>query len=193
MAGETLVVKNKKTGETYTVLTGSNGTALCVVPKNADYELSLKHFANVTTIHVENTSRQALATYEYTILYPSSQEIEKQKLEREIRIAERDSLYKLFDLKKELPIEQFNKYIQFNLDSIKQGLKEDPHHFQATRNAVCAVLYRFRDKWMEKVLVTDVTGSMYPYREATIAFDVKREMSVPKASRQTANLTKQQL
>ena len=33
------------------------------------------------------------------------------------------------------------------------------------KKVVCAVLYRYREKWTSKVIVTDVTGSMYPYME----------------------------
>ena len=47
---------------------------------------------------------------------------------------------------------------------------------------MCAVLYRNRKKWPAKTIVTDVTGSMYPYMEQVAAWHFLEAMNKGKSA-----------
>jgi hypothetical protein len=160
---ENIVLIGQKTGIKYTGITGENGATLFLVPKNDIYEIHLKYFPKISTINVQNSLKRALTTFNFIINYPSSEEVEKQKIEQDKRIAERDSLYKLFEKAKELKSKEFTESVGVYKEEVKEKLKEDDHTFEKKQNAIGSVLYRFRKEWTQKVIVTDVTGSMFPY------------------------------
>jgi hypothetical protein len=179
VVGDSIAIIGKKRGLKYQAMTGRNGSVLFVIPKDDSYQIDLKYSSNIATINVESSKNIDLSTFSYTIIYPSSKENDERKREQEISIAVRDSLYKIFKsemssadtslLFKRLKKEWESSFAQYepnkplNIDSIKQKLKQDPHYFEKISNAVCAIFFRFHKKWADKVIVTDVTGSMYPY------------------------------
>jgi hypothetical protein len=160
---ENIVLIGQKTGVKYSGITSENGSVLFVVPKNDIYEVHLKYFPKITALNVQNSTQRALTTFNFIINYPSSQDVEKQKMEQDKRIAERDSLYKMYDKAKELKSKEFTESVGVYKEEVKEKLKEDTRIFEKKENVIGAVLYRFRKEWTQKVIVTDVTGSMFPY------------------------------
>lgn len=96
-------------------------------------------------------------------------------------LAKRDSLRKTLKGKygKDIDVTFFDKRIPLGCGSsslIEQllqqkaklytkALKEDPAFFEKENQAVLAPLYRLRKKFVNKIIVTDITGSMSPYME----------------------------
>jgi hypothetical protein len=160
---DSIVLIGKKTGIKYPKITSENGSALFIVPKSDNYEVHLKYFPKISTINVENSRLRALTTFTYIVNYPSSNDVETQKMEAEKRIAERDSLYKLFEKANEIKRDKLTESIGVYKEEVKEKLTKDTHAFEQTQNVIGAVLYRFRKEWTRKVIVTDVTGSMFPY------------------------------
>jgi hypothetical protein len=161
--GDSITLISKKNGQKYTLKTGRNGSALFVVPKDDVYEIHLKDFPKLSTITVENSPLQYLTTIEFGINYPSAAEVEKFKIDAEKRIFERDSLYKLFEKSKELTAPELHKSMGVYQEEAKPKVELDSNYFIKRREVIGSVFYRFRKEWTTKVIVTDVTGSMYPY------------------------------
>jgi hypothetical protein len=172
VVGEKITIVGQKTGQKYEALTRENGSVLYIVPKDDSYEISLQYFPKIWTLNAQSSMSRDLTTFSYTITYPSSIEVDKRKKEAEKRIEERDSLYRTTKKKSELAVPEFTSKIGSEKDMMLKKVERDPHYFEKIHNAVCAVLYRFSTKWTEKVIVTDVTGSMYPYLEELALWNV---------------------
>jgi hypothetical protein len=163
VVGDTITLISKKNGQKFSLKTGQNGSALFVVPKDDIYEIHLKDFPKLSSINVENSPPQYLTTIEFGINYPSAAEVEKFKIDAEKRILERDSLYKLFEKPKELTAPELRESIGVYQEDAKPKLEQDTNYFIKKREVIGSVFYRFRKEWTTKIIVTDVTGSMYPY------------------------------
>ncbi|MEQ1745600.1 MAG: hypothetical protein ABMA02_09250 [Saprospiraceae bacterium] len=50
----------------------------------------------------------------------------------------------------------------------REAVKANPRYFEKTGQVVQAALYRMRDRWKNKMIVTDLTGSMSPYMDQVI-------------------------
>ena len=163
VVGDTIRIVGEKSGQQFETVTKANGSALFIVPKYDSYQINLKYFTKIATIDVKSNLKYDFMTFTYKIIYPSSSEFDKRKREEEIRIVERDSLYKIFDKKYELSDPELTSKLALAKDSVLRKLEQDPRYFEKAKNVVCAVLNRFQKQWVDKVIVTDVTGSMYPY------------------------------
>ncbi len=159
---EAIVVESKKGGKQYKGKTSKNGTCLFAVPLDDTYFINISQAKNVIQTKVE--SEVPIYLYDCLILYPSTKEILEQKRIDSIRLAERDILFKKLYATK---ITDEKPHLKENIITeavpLKTKLKEDSQYFEKTGNVVCAVLYRFQQKWNSKMIVTDLTGSMYPY------------------------------
>ncbi|GAB2815471.1 hypothetical protein [Ferruginibacter profundus] len=159
--GDTILVKGKKMAE-QKIRTSANGTAIVILPADDHYTVSLKYFPNVYDINIEKENNLILAN-DLILNYPGVKEFEKQKKEEADFIAYRDSIYKATEKTKELKLESLLPKIASEIEFVTKKLKDDPGYFERERNVVCAVLKR--NKWPSRMIVTDVTGSMYPYMQ----------------------------
>lgn len=50
----------------------------------------------------------------------------------------------------------------------REAVAHDPKYFEKSGEAVKATLYRMRERWKNKVIVTDLTGSMSPYMDQVV-------------------------
>ena len=57
------------------------------------------------------------------------------------------------------------KRIIVKSEQAAEKLKENPDYFEAVGMEVCAVMHRLKDSWNKKIIITDLTCSMYPYFE----------------------------
>ncbi len=159
---EVIEVKSKNAKKTYKGKTNKNGTYLFIVPKNDTYFINISHVKNIITTKIG--TEKSLSLYDCNILYPNTKELLENRKNDSIRIAKRESEYK--KIAKEWT--DFNKKIlkaEINAEAkiAKEKLKKDPKYFEKAKNTVCAVMFRVRKKWNTKMIVTDLTGSMYPY------------------------------
>jgi len=158
LKNETVTIKG--TGSEIRLVTGSSGSALAIVPAKDKYRVSLKYFHDVFEIDVKE-EKNTLFTNTVTLKYPSSREYEMEKEEQAKRIATRDSLYAALEKMKEKTRADLQKQLILESADVTRKLSGDPHYFEKNNMDICAVLYR--NKWKSKMIVTDVTGSMYPY------------------------------
>lgn len=184
VVGDSILLISKKNGKQYRLLTEKNGSALFIVPKNDSYEIHLKHFDKIATIGVENTPQKGFSTFTYTISYPSAKEVENRKREEVISKAERDSAYKIYKKEIDLNPLEFNKRMKkaiaefSDYNEYKLRVDDRSKHLLKKDNEVGEVLTRLKDKSTSKIIVADVTGSMYPYLEQLalwLSFDLMKK------------------
>lgn len=162
--GETIIVKGTSSNSNYKLKTGINGSALAILPTNDKYKISLKYFPNVFKINVGKETN-TIFTNTVKLKYPSSKEFEIQKEDQAKRLAKRDSLYMTFGKIKEKILSDLKTHLATQDSAAIKGLREDEYYFKNHNIEVCEVLNRNKNKWKSKMIVTDVTGSMYPYME----------------------------
>jgi hypothetical protein len=172
VVGDSIVLISRKAKREYGLITQKNGSALFIVPKDDTYEIHLKDFGEIAAIGSENTTKTAFKTFNYSINYPSAKDVEKSRKEIILSKAERDSAYKLYKKELELNPIEFNKRMKKAIAEFTEMYSEayielEPHskYLKEKRNEVSEVLKRYKGKSAGKVIVSDVTGSMYPYME----------------------------
>ncbi|MBN1253484.1 MAG: hypothetical protein JXR51_11930 [Bacteroidales bacterium] len=162
VSDEIIEIESKKGKKIYKAKTNSSGTCLFAVPKNDTYYVNISQAKNVVSVDVK--SEEALYLYNCDILYPSTKEILAIKKEDSLRLAKREleyeTHYKSIDkLEKNSLKSEINKEAEI----AKEMLKDDPKYFEKNKNVVCSVIFRVKKNWKDKIIVTDLTGSMYPY------------------------------
>jgi uncharacterized protein YkuJ len=159
---ETIAIKSQKTGKIYTSITGTFGSTYFIVPKNDVYNLSLKHYQNFATISIEANDKKMI-TKTVAIKHPSSNQIESWRKEELDRLKTRDTTYAKLEKPKEKTEKELKIIVATEALEAEKGLEKDTKYFEKNKKEVCAVLYRNQSIWKNKVIVTDVTASMYPY------------------------------
>lgn len=176
---ERVSLESENTGKKYQSVTNNVGRALFIAPVNDTYYLNISQAKKVITTAVDD--KQPSYIYNCLIQYPSTKEYLEQKRKDSILLTKRDSLYAVKAAHdKSLQLYEVNTAKEMLEDKIKgmdKKLKENPHYFEQQLNPVCAVLYRFRNKWKSKMIVTDVTGSMRPYINELLTWHFLKLMS----------------
>ena len=184
VSNEPITVKGDKGPAQYKIKTANNGSALAIVPLGDHYNMSLTFFPNVFELKTGSDTNSLLITT-IKLKFPSTKEYEITKKEAAARIAKRDSLYRLYETKKELSIAA----LKATLDSAakatakkitipgKEKVTIAPATAESTDDVVMHVLNRNKDKWKTKVIVTDVTGSMYPYMKEVALWQKLEQMN----------------
>lgn len=159
---EWITLESKKTKKLLKAKTNENGTVLFTVPQDDRYSIHTTHEENIISAGVSD--KESIYLFDCKILRPSTKEIDERKKEDSTRLALRDFAYKkraALDQKKSSK-ELKSEVIKEAEDAIKR-LDKEPNYFVSSNNPICAVLYRLRNRWKDKMVVTDLTGSMYPY------------------------------
>ncbi len=179
--GEKIVVQGKVKTNNFNLVTDTNGTGLAFVPKNDSYLLSLKYFPDFLKVDI-SSERDEMITDKVNIHYPGTVEIEARTKEELRLIAMRDSLYKLRLKQNEMSALQLRKSLEDEVTFTRSQLTKDARYFEKTNNVVCAVLYRNLQRWNAKMIVTDVTGSMYPYMHQIALWHMLQLMNKEKSA-----------
>lgn len=157
-----ITVISKKTKKEYTAVTSQNGTCLFLLPQDADYDISLSYRKNIFSISLDNSTDLKSVTYK--VIYPTSDYFEKKRKDDSILIALRDlDYFKKYKNAETNNSKTLKEQLEDKAANIKNELEHDSLYFQKSGNVVCAVLHRMKDIWKSKMIVTDLTGSMYPY------------------------------
>ncbi len=152
-----------------------SATVLSPTDVNKEYKVMKANFSWIGTVEKKRRERVAdsLARVHAARMKIYTDSIEKV-------MAKEDSLRKV--LGKEYGTEftvELERYVSLSCGSTrfiekvlgqkatlyKKLLEEDPLCFEKKRKAVLAPLYRLRKKFVNKIIVTDITGSMSPYME----------------------------
>lgn len=159
---EKVIIEGKHSGVKYEAITNKNGIAEKLVPIGDKYSFSVKHWSNFQSDSIPN--KPDLYLTEVTLNYPSSKEIERRENIRNKKIAARDSrFFNSVGEDKDKFIENTKESLERNLLDIKDSIMKNPKYFEKNNLNVSAVLYRLRNIWKKKLIVTDVTCSMHPY------------------------------
>lgn len=161
---EPIFINAEHSGHTYAITTSSTGTAIAIVPQNDHYSISLKYFPNVFELDIRPDSKKnVILSNTVNLKFPSTREYENQKREDSLSIAIRDSLYWKYSKPKELTAKSLEEELKDLIVHDRELINTDSAYFQKKENTVCSVLQRNKNTWNSKAIVTDVTGSMYPY------------------------------
>jgi hypothetical protein len=157
LVGETMVITGRQRKKNIKVPTDKSGRVLVYLPKGDTYDVNFKHHRNYFSSDVEYTKGTTDIKLQFS--YLGTKEVERRMKEEADRIAAEEKR-----LKEER--EAFEK----NCASLGLTL-EECHRREAERwlkgeigssdTVVSHVLKR--NKWTDKLIVCDVTGSMDPY------------------------------
>ncbi len=159
---EPVVIKGSASKAVYKLKTLSNGSALAIVPAVDEYKISLRYFPDVFLLDMKR-EQNLIYTNTVRLKYPSSKEFEDQEKDEISRISRRDSIYIKYEKSLEVRISSIQDQLQSQAATAINELLKDPKYFERENNEVCAVLNRNKTNWKTRMIVTDVTGSMFPY------------------------------
>jgi hypothetical protein len=171
----------------YTVKTDENGETALMLPKGAFYSVNFEFRDSLEILNIEtgNYTRTDKIRYKYI----GSKAIKNRVLYRKIEAELWDSLVKVQYFRDSLaasrsPYSGFSSKI-FGKDKTdlfdkinkraaedKKKLDENPKFFEQVGDEIAAALYRNRGRWKNKIIVTDLTGSMYPYLDQVLSWHV---------------------
>ncbi len=159
---EQLFVRSEKTNRTYTAKTNKHGLAELLVPIGDVYHYSVKHWEDFGIDTIPADPMRHLR--ELNLTFISSREFEKREKARE-QLAKMRDAKAIFNPEEvvEHYLEKSREIVDSSVFEIQAGLEEDSLYFEKNNFNINSVLYRLRNKWKKKLIVTDVTGSMEPY------------------------------
>ncbi|MCC6817591.1 MAG: hypothetical protein IT245_01690 [Bacteroidia bacterium] len=153
LSGEYFYFSGQKTKKVFYGVTGNNGTALIWLPKGDTYTLNFTYTNNFASESIEYT--KARSEMDMHFAYLGSKEILKRIKAEEARVAAEEERLK----KEKLEFEAWCKKRKVSLeDGMMLKLKEN---LMTPDTVVLSVLNR--NKWKDKLIVCDLTGSMSPY------------------------------
>ncbi len=182
---EEVVISSEKTGKQYIDTTNANGIVIVDLPFDPAFRASVKYFDNVRRLEVRDVNKE-YKVMEMTFTWMGSAEKQRREaladsLAREAHAAAKiriDSLLKLgktFDTDAEpfIPISCGDipwaiSALQQKAAAYKKQLAQNAKFFQERKKTVLAALYRLNSKYKQKIIVTDITGSMSPYMEEVL-------------------------
>ncbi len=170
-----LKVHGKYRNTDFSAITDSAGKVSFILPCNDHYFFSIPHFSNVYDIDIRDPQEYVLVN-EIRLKYPGLKELEQRRKEDSLRIAKRDSEYLLFEKSKEKSATGLSQEVTGLVADAVKNKKINEQWFVEQENTVGAVLYRHKDVWKSRMIVTDVTGSMYPYMKQVALWHVLEMM-----------------
>jgi hypothetical protein len=173
---EPINIKGTNSKSEYKLRTLANGTALAIVPSADEYKISLRYFPNVFKLDMKK-EQNVIYTNTVRLKYPSSKEFENQKKDEASRILKRDSLYIKYEKRMEVKVGSIEDQLKSQAATAINELIKNPKYFERENNEVCAVLNRNKHTWKTRVIVTDVTGSMFPYMKQVALWHLLELMS----------------
>ncbi len=201
---EPFYLRAKHAKKVYAAVTDSHGKACLLVPKGDIYYVDFFYEKGADSLIAQNDDSYRHVKIEYR--YLGTKEIERRKAERKRKLELRDSLAKITEKKweeyylkmrikdslRDLPAVEQNFIGQLRLKTDKETIKkrlearaikerekveEDPKYFEKAQYEVLAVFNRLKMKWKDKIIVTDLTGSMYPYWDQILVWHSMRLMN----------------
>ncbi len=186
IAGEVLFFSVEKSKTVYVAVTNAQGKSALMLPKGQRYCFSTEIYPNLKCYEVPNHDMAGQLNITFNTI--GTKAYRAREAERARQAAIRDSLYRLERARDSLlaltrqygdddfvdqlmfgaPRDSVIKRIARRAERDRAAVKADPLYFEKTGQVVQAVLYRLRDRWKNKMIVTDLTGSMSPYMDQVI-------------------------
>lgn len=189
---EQLFFRAKGAGKVYHCETDDAGRAVLMLPKDDTYCLSTMVFDSLHCFDLPAGKMKGTMRLSFRTI--GTKEYLRRKMERERAAMVRDSLYNLARaedslrlLADSLPIGLIEDDFMLNLslgvdpakvvqaiakraDAELELLEKDPAYYEKSGEEIKAALYRNKDRWANKVIVTDLTGSMEPYMDQVLVW-----------------------
>ncbi|KAF5044421.1 Carboxypeptidase regulatory-like domain protein [anaerobic digester metagenome] len=162
VAGEKFYLTSIPDSTTYSVTTNAKGQAYLLVPIGYKYSVSSEYFKNFGSETISSTP--GLYHVNVTLKYISSAEYRRRQEEEARLIRERELEWEKFQEKlKELEKRRVEDSVAL-AKSIADGTYTYPTASYAIDTTYYSVMNR-NSHWKNKLIILDVTGSMYPYTE----------------------------
>ena len=180
----------KKSGKVYVGKTNRSGKAYLVLPMGDSYCVSTRFEANLKCYDMPQDDRAGQLSITYNTI--GARETLRRQAERARQAFLRDSLYEVQRIRDSIAMARMaargtsaetpfihqllfgssgaavKKRIEQRAAAERDSIARDPRYFEKSGEVVQATLYRMRDRWKNKVIVTDLTGSMTPYMDQVI-------------------------
>jgi len=157
LAMEQLSIVGEKRNKKIKAITGKEGHIQIYLPKGDKYYINFKHHKNF--ISIDNAYTKGTATSELNFSYLGTKEIERRKKIEAERIAAEEKRIK----EEAIAFEKKCKKLGI---TVEEGRRREALEMVlgdgATNDTVVSVVLK-RNKWTEKLIVCDLTGSMAPY------------------------------
>lgn len=156
LKGETFVISGKNRNKHFKGKTSDLGQISLYVPKGDDYTINFKYHSSYNKFTADYKNGTANAQINFT--YIGTKEFEKRKKEEEERILAEE---------KRLAEEKiaFEKYCKDRKLSLEDGFKAKLKELSSGSDENLIDKVFKRNKWSEKLIVCDLTGSMDPYAQ----------------------------
>lgn len=185
--GEEMYFAAEKAGKVYVAQTNRAGKAYVMLPMGDSYCASTRFQANLKCYELPQDERAGQLNITYNTI--GTKAILRRKAERERLAAIRDSLYEVDRIRDSIALAraarqknddflhqllfgqsgpEVQKKIEKRAAGERDSIARDPLYFEKNGEVVKATLYRMRERWKHKVVVTDLTGSMSPYMDQVI-------------------------
>lgn len=171
----------------YTAKTNASGETALMLPKGEYYSVNFEFRDSLEVLNIEagNHTRTDKIRYKYI----GSKAIKARILERKYYEAMWDSLAQVQSFRDSLAAARspysnfsyrFNEPNLSNLNGLIQKraaedlkqLRINPKYFVEVGDEAAAALYRNKDKWDDKLIITDLTCSMHPYLDQILSWHV---------------------
>lgn len=183
---ERVEVLSSKTNKIFVDTTNKNGMAIYDLPFEDRFVVSVKYFDSLRVINVQDVGKEyKVVTTEFTWMGSKEKEYRAFLADSIARAYYVEIVAKIDSMLKTASLEEVLKQdiaIPIGYDSTawvvdvlkkkaelyKKQLALDEKFFEKKKKTVLSVLYRLKNQYKNKIVVTDITGSMSPYMEEVL-------------------------
>lgn len=182
---ENVYLQGKK--KVFTARTDANGETALMLPKNEHYAVNFEFRDSLEVLDIAkgNYTRTDKIRYKYI----GSRAMKVRILERKRTEEFWDSLARTQIFRDSLALarspfsnfeRRFHDLSQADLDALiekraeadRKELEKNPKYFEEVGDEAAAAFYRNKDKWNDKLIITDLTCSMHPYLDQILSWHV---------------------
>lgn len=171
------------TGKVYTDTTNKEGQVIFYLPFDPEFRIAVKYHENVKTIRPRDVGKEyKIMSTVFTWMGSKRKERMAYLADSLSRLVHMDAMQFLDSLVRTgnqdkiaeadiyIPIdydstEWVSRMLQIKANAYQVKLEQNPTFLEEKNKAVLAPLHRLRDTFKNKIIVTDITGSMYGYTE----------------------------
>lgn len=178
---EQLFFACKGKSEVYVAQTNKEGKAFLMLPKGDSLFMHTLFERNITDLYFKDDKMAGILNLRYKTI--GSKAILARKAEREREASRRDSMLRIAKIRDSLdflggaregkgllnaysygtPFSEIKSTLNTITEETRSALEADQKYFEKAGYELNSALYRHKELWANKVIVSDVTGSMSPY------------------------------
>ena len=167
--------------EVYVAQTNKEGKAFLMLPKGDSLFMHTMFERDITDLYFKDDKMAGILNLRYKTI--GSKAILARKAEREREASRRDSMLRIARIRDSLdflggakdgkgllnaysygaPFSEIKSALNTITEETRSALEADQKYFEKAGYELNSALYRHKELWANKVIVSDVTGSMSPY------------------------------